>query len=176
VLDGGCPWYATYETKDRGHYFAVGALEPAFYQALLKGLGLDKDSTLPSRDERRHWPELVRRFAARFREKTRHEWEQVFDGSDACATPVLDLAELEQAGYDLRLPVDLRDTPGKPYAKDDGTDSDYNDSAAGGWRGVPLAPGQGAEESLHSWLGWTKGVHYHEGDNGVLLKNATSKL
>lgn len=39
LLDGGCPYYDTYETKDKGKYFAVGALEPQFYAALLKGLG-----------------------------------------------------------------------------------------------------------------------------------------
>jgi alpha-methylacyl-CoA racemase len=37
LLDGGYHAYDTYETKD-GLYMAVGSLEPAFYEQLLKGL------------------------------------------------------------------------------------------------------------------------------------------
>jgi alpha-methylacyl-CoA racemase len=39
LLDGGSPFYDTYETKD-GKFVAVGALEPQFFAVLLKGLGL----------------------------------------------------------------------------------------------------------------------------------------
>jgi alpha-methylacyl-CoA racemase len=39
LLDGGAPFYDTYETAD-GRYVSVGALEPQFYAALLRGLGL----------------------------------------------------------------------------------------------------------------------------------------
>ncbi|HEY2285251.1 MAG TPA: CaiB/BaiF CoA-transferase family protein, partial [Streptosporangiaceae bacterium] len=39
LLDGGAPFYDTYETADGG-YVGVGALEPQFYAALLDGLGL----------------------------------------------------------------------------------------------------------------------------------------
>ena len=35
-LDGGAPWYETYETKD-GMYMSVGAIEPQFYAQLLQG-------------------------------------------------------------------------------------------------------------------------------------------
>lgn len=36
LLDGGCPFYTTYKTAD-GEFMAVGALEPQFYQLLVKG-------------------------------------------------------------------------------------------------------------------------------------------
>jgi alpha-methylacyl-CoA racemase len=36
ALDGGAFYYDTYETKD-GKFMAVGALEPQFYEQLLKG-------------------------------------------------------------------------------------------------------------------------------------------
>lgn len=36
LLDGGAPWYDTYETSD-GRHVAVGALEEPFWQALLRG-------------------------------------------------------------------------------------------------------------------------------------------
>ena len=42
LLDGGAPFYDTYETAD-GRHVAVGALEPKFYAALLAGLGLAGD-------------------------------------------------------------------------------------------------------------------------------------
>ncbi|KAG8405034.1 hypothetical protein J3459_022290 [Metarhizium acridum] len=38
LLDGGCPYYETYETKDGG-YYSVGALEPHFFSRLVEGMG-----------------------------------------------------------------------------------------------------------------------------------------
>lgn len=37
MLDSGAPFYDTYKTLD-GKYMAVGAIEPEFYDQLLKGL------------------------------------------------------------------------------------------------------------------------------------------
>jgi alpha-methylacyl-CoA racemase len=87
MLDTGAPYYEVYETAD-GQYFAVGAIEPKFYAALLEGLGLDGED-LPVQSDRDRWPELKERFTATFRTKTRDEWAAVFDGTDACAAPVL---------------------------------------------------------------------------------------
>lgn len=39
------------------------------------------------------WPEMKKRFAAIFAKKTRAEWCQIFDGTDACVTPVLTCEE-----------------------------------------------------------------------------------
>ncbi len=50
LLDGGAPFYTTYETAD-GRFMAVGALEPAFYEKLLEGLGLS-DADLPPQLDR----------------------------------------------------------------------------------------------------------------------------
>lgn len=91
LLDGGAPFYTTYATSDGG-WMAVGALEPQFYEALLEGLGLAGDD-LPDRHDRDRWPELQRLFAERFATGTRLEWERVFAGTDACVTPVLEMAE-----------------------------------------------------------------------------------
>jgi alpha-methylacyl-CoA racemase len=35
------------------------------------------------------WESTAKQFEAAFKTKTRSEWEQVFDGSDACVAPVL---------------------------------------------------------------------------------------
>jgi len=91
LLDGGAPFYDTYVTAD-GQYMAVGALEPQFYAALLRGLGL-ADAGLPRQHDRERWPELRQRFAETFAGKSRAEWERVFAGTDACVSPVLSLAE-----------------------------------------------------------------------------------
>ncbi|WP_030441608.1 CaiB/BaiF CoA transferase family protein, partial [Actinoplanes subtropicus] len=92
VLDGGAPFYDTYETSDGG-FLAVGAIEPAFYRALLTGLGLADAPDLPGQHDRTGWPALRDRFARTFATRTRDEWAAVFAGSDACVTPVLSPAE-----------------------------------------------------------------------------------
>ncbi|WP_329222591.1 CoA transferase [Streptomyces sp. NBC_01485] len=90
LLDGGCPYYGTYETADGG-YVAVGALEPQFYDEFvdLLGLGDFRDA----RKDRARWGELREAVAARFKARTRDEWAALFEGSDACVAPVLSLRE-----------------------------------------------------------------------------------
>ncbi|BCJ30748.1 CaiB/BaiF CoA transferase family protein [Actinocatenispora sera] len=89
LLDGGAPFYAVYRCADGG-YVAVGALEDPFYAALLDGLGLADDETVPDRTDRSAWPQLRERFAAAFAGRTRDEWADRFAGTDACVAPVLD--------------------------------------------------------------------------------------
>ena len=90
-LDGACPFYDTYECAD-GKYVAVGALEPQFFALLLKGLGLDP-ARFADRDDQARWPAIKAEFAAIFRSRPRDHWAAVFDGTDACVAPVLDLEE-----------------------------------------------------------------------------------
>ncbi|AWP15424.1 putative alpha-methylacyl-CoA racemase [Scophthalmus maximus] len=87
MLDGGAPFYETYQTSD-GKYMAVGAMEPQFYIQLLKGLELDAGE-LPPQMSISDWPELSRIFTDRFASKTQADWSTIFDGTDACVTPVL---------------------------------------------------------------------------------------
>ncbi|KAF3468613.1 CaiB/BaiF CoA-transferase family protein [Streptomyces sp. Tu 3180] len=90
LLDGGCPYYGTYETAD-GRHMAVGALEPRFYAEFLRLLGVE-DQAGAHTDVTR-WAELREQVAARFKSRTRDEWTAVFEGSDACVAPVLSLRE-----------------------------------------------------------------------------------
>ncbi|MGW0911141.1 CaiB/BaiF CoA transferase family protein [Streptomyces sp. NPDC002784] len=90
LLDGGCPYYGTYETAD-GAYMAVGALEPQFYDTFLDLLGLE--GYADARRDWTRWGELRTAVTARFRTRTRAEWTDVFAGSDACVAPVLSLTE-----------------------------------------------------------------------------------
>jgi alpha-methylacyl-CoA racemase len=94
MLDGGAPYYQVYETAD-GKYMAVGAIEGRFYRELLAGLGLS-DQALPERNDTNRWPEMKGRFAEVFRTRTRGEWTKIFEGTDACVTPVVGLDEVER--------------------------------------------------------------------------------
>lgn len=91
-LDGGAPFYCTYETKD-GKYMSVGAIEGKFYSTLVEALGLD-EGQLPSRWDRSSWPETKRKFAAIFRTRTRDEWERALGSDELCCAPVLGLSEV----------------------------------------------------------------------------------
>ncbi len=91
LLDGGAPFYDTYQTAD-GKFIAVGALESKFYAELLDRLGLDA-AELPAQLDRSGWPVLRERLTAAFAQRTQAEWVAVFDGSDACVTPVLSMAD-----------------------------------------------------------------------------------
>lgn len=90
LLDGGCPYYGTYETADGGS-MAVGPLEERFYDTFVDLLGVPE--LRPARKDLARWPELRETVAARFKTRTRDEWTAVFDGSDACVAPVLSLRE-----------------------------------------------------------------------------------
>jgi alpha-methylacyl-CoA racemase len=91
LLDGGAPFYDTYPCAD-GRHVAVGALEPQFYAAFVEGLGLT--GALPGGQfDVAHWPEHRRIFAEAFATRSRDEWAAVFEGTDACVTPVLALSE-----------------------------------------------------------------------------------
>lgn len=93
-LDTGAPFYDVYETAD-GEWMAVGALEPQFYAVFVELLGLGDlpNRDLPDRADPANYPALRALFSARFRERTREEWAEVFRGSDACVAPVLSVTE-----------------------------------------------------------------------------------
>ncbi|NWR09975.1 AMACR racemase, partial [Paradoxornis webbianus] len=87
LLDGGAPFYEIYRTSD-GKFMAVGAIEPVFYNQLIKGLGLNLDE-LPTQMSLSDWPEMKKKFASIFAQKTQAEWCSIFDSTDACVIPVL---------------------------------------------------------------------------------------
>lgn len=89
LLDGGAPFYDTYVCAD-GRFVAVGALEPEFFAQLVAGLGWDDR---PAQYDPRGWPALRARLTETFATRTRDEWAAVFEGTDACVTPVLTFAE-----------------------------------------------------------------------------------
>jgi alpha-methylacyl-CoA racemase len=91
LLDGGAPFYRTYRTRDDG-FMAVGALEPQFFAALVKGLGLDP-ADVGDQYDRSAWETMSARFEAAFGSRSRAEWVDRFAGTDACVSPVLTFSE-----------------------------------------------------------------------------------
>ncbi len=94
LLDGGAPFYDTYECKD-GRYIALGSLEPRFFDLLLDHLGLEQ-ADLPDQMDRDSWPAVKRRLAEIFRSKTRREWREILEGTDVCFAPVLSMSEARE--------------------------------------------------------------------------------
>ena len=161
LLDGGCPFYDVYRCKDGG-YMAVGALEPQFFARLISGLQLD-GACISKQQDRRAWPALRALFATTFLEKTRKEWELVFDGQDACCTPVIGQAELELAGYDQRQAIHLFNTPGLKIEQKEA------------WMSSGLVPGSGGEHLLQSWLKMRRGRDF-KNENGALVQMDCAKM
>ncbi|NLG48103.1 CaiB/BaiF CoA-transferase family protein [Gordonia sp. (in: high G+C Gram-positive bacteria)] len=91
LLDTGAPFYEVYECSD-GKWMAVGAIEPQFYAELLKGLELDPEA-MPNQMDVSKWGELKQILTDTFKTKTRDEWAAIFDGTDACTSPILDYTE-----------------------------------------------------------------------------------
>jgi alpha-methylacyl-CoA racemase len=91
LLDGGAPHYRCYACAD-GKYVAVGALEPRFWQTLLRALGLDP-ATVPSPYDRDNWDACGAVLTERFATRSRDEWAALLEPLDACVAPVLSLAE-----------------------------------------------------------------------------------
>jgi len=101
LLDSGAPYYEVYECSDGGHV-AVGALEPQFYAALCRVMGLSQ-ADLPPQMDRAEWPRLKELYAGVFRQKTRDEWVALADteGGDACLAPVLSMAEAAEHPHNV---------------------------------------------------------------------------
>ena len=91
LLDGGAPFYDSYETAD-GRWLSIAALEPKFFAELAAGLGLPQHFVV-SQYDRRSWPALRSAIAAAVRTRSRDDWAAAFEGSDACVAPVLDFDE-----------------------------------------------------------------------------------
>ncbi|KAI0696078.1 CoA-transferase family III domain-containing protein [Cytidiella melzeri] len=103
LLDGGAPFYNVYTCAD-GRWMSVGCLEPQFYKQFLERFvaalpsgfveaaeGSELSSVNQYDTDR--WPRLKDLFEKAFKLYDRNHWAKVFEGSDACAFPVLSAAE-----------------------------------------------------------------------------------
>jgi len=96
MLDGGAPFYDTYETLD-GSYMSVGSIEPQFYRALLVGLSFSEEEITrfeATQMDSSTWKETKMLFSGKFKTKSQKEWTEVFSKLDACVEPVLDCTQV----------------------------------------------------------------------------------
>jgi len=99
ILDGAAPFYNTYETSD-GKYIAVGSIEPQFYELLFKHAGID-DPEFKDQMNQSKWPELKEKAVKIFKTKTRDQWCEIMEGTDACLAPVLSLEEASKHPHNI---------------------------------------------------------------------------
>ncbi len=95
LLDTGAHFYEVYECAD-ARFVSVAPIESKFYKLLLEKLDLQDHPLLQDQMVRANWPEAKQVLAASFRQRTRAEWAQLFEGLDACVAPVLDFDEALQ--------------------------------------------------------------------------------
>lgn len=83
----------SYRCADGG-WINLATVEPQFYAELLRRLGLDGDERFArGQMNPRAWPVLADEFARLFATRTRAEWCELLEGTDACFAPVLTPAE-----------------------------------------------------------------------------------
>ncbi len=100
ILDGGAHFVNTYRTKD-DQYIVIAPLEERFYSELLDRLKISDPDLRAQQHNRERWPEFAARFQQIFLTKTRDEWCEIFEGSDACFAPALSLTEAAQHPHAL---------------------------------------------------------------------------
>ena len=92
LFDGGAHFYGVYACADGG-FVGVGAIEPQFYARMLDLMGAEA-GVFSDQWNRQEWPRFRQEMARVFRTRTRDEWAAIFDGTDACVTPVLNMGEV----------------------------------------------------------------------------------
>jgi alpha-methylacyl-CoA racemase len=107
-FDGGSPVYNVYETSD-ANFITVAAIEPHFWAVLLDKLGLEPAS-VPDRDDPAEWDALKARLAEVFLTRTRREWQDLLEGTDACFSPVYRLHEAHEHPHNTARNL-FRETP-----------------------------------------------------------------
>lgn len=143
IIDSGSHFYDAYETAD-GKFISVASFEPHFYAELLRRLGLEAED-LPQMDPSR-WPELKERFAQVFKSKTRQQWCELLEGTDACFAPVLSIAEAprhphnQARGTFVEVAGVVQPRPAPRFSR---TPAEI--------QRPPARPGEHTEEALRDW-------------------------
>ncbi|HKZ74198.1 MAG TPA: CaiB/BaiF CoA-transferase family protein [Steroidobacteraceae bacterium] len=142
--DTGAHYYEVYETQD-GQFMAAGPAEPQFYRELIERLGVDA-GTFAEQMNPQKWPALKEKLAEVFRTKTREEWCAIFEGSDACVSPVLSPSEAPRHPHGLArgsfVEIDgvVQPAPAPRFSR-----------TAPQVRRGPPEPGEGGTEALEEW-------------------------
>jgi len=144
LLDGGAHFYDTYETSD-GKYISIGAIEAKFYAELIAKLGLAPED-LGDQMDRSRWGEQAERFTELIKTRTREEWCEILEGTDACFAPVLSIEEasehphLRERGTFVEVAGALQPAPAPRFSRTPCRIS-----------GPPPHAGQHTDEALADW-------------------------
>lgn len=101
------PCADTYRCAD-DRYVVIAAVEDIFYTRLLETLGLTEDPALAGdRFDTSLWPRMRPVLAAAFVTRTRDQWVEIFEGVDACLSPVLTVSESIRHPHNLSRGVHI---------------------------------------------------------------------
>ncbi|GAM99322.1 alpha-methylacyl-CoA racemase [alpha proteobacterium U9-1i] len=145
LLDGGAHFYDVYECADGG-FLSVGPLEPQFYAIFLEKTGLGADSAFATQMDKTQWPALSEKVAATIKTKSRDEWAAIFEGTDACVAPVLNLTEAPQHPHNVargaftEVAGVVQPAPAPRFSR-----------TPGAIQGPPAKAGEGAEDVFREW-------------------------
>lgn len=140
-LDGSAPYYRCYRCRD-GEYLAVGAIEPQFWQEFCRCLGSEVELSQRYAD----WGRTSALIAELIARRERHEWLEVFEGTDACVTPVLDPDDILTDEH-LRA----RQTYIQRHGLKQPNVAPRLSRTGGAIAGPPSTPGKGGDEMLARW-------------------------
>jgi alpha-methylacyl-CoA racemase len=141
-LDSGSHYYEVYECAD-GQFISIAPIEQKFYAEFLRRVGIDP-AALPAQRDQAGWPQWKSILEEHFRTRSRAEWCQILEGTDACFAPVLSMQEAHQHPHNQARQAFI-DVAGHrqpaPAPRFSATKLDH-----------PRAPGSvSAEEALAAW-------------------------
>ncbi len=149
LLDTGAWFYEVYETADGG-FVSVGPIDERSCGELLRLTGLADDvdggGPVPDQGDRSTWPAMKERLAAVFRTRTRDEWCEVLEGTDACFAPVLgpdeapDHPQLRDRGTFCEVGSVVQPAPAPRLSR-----------TPPAVQGPPPAPGEHTDAALADW-------------------------
>jgi alpha-methylacyl-CoA racemase len=149
LLDTGAWFYEVYETADGG-YISLGPIDEASCQRMLQLTGLadhvDGGGPVPDPSDRDSWPAMKRRVAALIKTRTRDEWCELLEGTDACFAPVLAPEEAPQHPHNreretfTEIAGVVQPAPAPRFSR-----------TIPQIAGPPPRPGQHTDEALSAW-------------------------
>ena len=152
LLNGAVPWYNTYLCSD-DRWFSLGSIEPHFYEALMRVLGLDE--FLEKQYDASCYADMAAKIAAVLKTKTAQQWMDIMSRHDICAAPVraMDEAAVDPHNVARQMVIEVDSPVGK--VKQAGIAPKLSDTP-GKVRGTSPLIGQHTDEVLGA-LGYDAG-------------------
>ena len=96
-MDGAAPWNRAYRCADDG-FITLCPVEARFYQILLEYLELAAHPLFADGNQwdKKRWPDQIEHLQSLFGGRSRQQWCELLEGTDACFAPVLNYGEAHQ--------------------------------------------------------------------------------